>query len=470
MARTSLTASLLVLALSIASAGQKQQAPVGLPKAQAVAAPAAALQGPAQAAAVAAVQARVEAAAPALDKLAGAQAASVGAEEASGLAAALIDPTLSVRPGSDADPVAAPAPAPQPSGLAPASPAPSNTVRPVVGPLDKPESLGQRVDDRSRYTRLWVQHLWFYLVTNIVNKWPPYLRDWKALKASGVEPPVSSPRRFFAHMRVMGQTGEFYILGYVARDDQAVVDESMETFDKFFNGAGIGPRERDSFAAFLDRARNYNTEKRAISYFRKIVRDSMLKASTMKPETLAPYFDSLYAQDVAAKAADFQGGKAAEILGQFREIILDEMRREPAGANGRVLGALLIGSFASGAATPSSDFDVELVTEGGAGTRVHDFSVRVAKRWEKETGRHKSNPVTIHEAPLSPSRRLIRMVHDAPYLVLSPDADLTDKLSMKEGEPFAFAPRRDLTVKGLFERWFQYGAVYLTSLLSPKAK
>ncbi len=459
--------SLPSAALPELSAGLSIPAAPSLPAAPAIAVPEQAriYLSPAAAQAAAVAQGRFGSI---VEQLSAPKLAAMPAEQGKDLADRAIDGSAPRAGSSDAgDAVSAGGDAAQtPSGLSPSQPqtvAPALTV-PGVTKLERPSSLRQRLSDRINFQKLWAAHLWFYVVTNIRMKFPPYYAYWKKRVASGEIPPVSKPREFFSYMRVMGQTGEFFVLGFAARDDQAVVKEAGETFRKYFDAPEIKaqPGIYKAFDGFVERARNYNVERRAPSNFRKLVRDNMLKASTLPVAKLESFFDGLYRDQ--ARTSDFQHGGAAAILNRFQEIVDEELRKEPEGVRGRIRGVVLIGSFASGAATPTSDFDGELVTDYGSPVRVQGFIDRVLARWNAE-GRQKTNPVTFHEHPLPFSRRVIRMVHDCPYLVISPDPAVVSELAMRPGEAPAFRPSPKLTAKGRALRWLQYAAVYASTFL-----
>ena len=423
-----------------------------------------AVWAPAQAQAVAAE--RLAGYAKLIQNLDGAKLSELSGEQAKDLSNRFIDP-------SEDGPAASGGAAVPVEGAAGALPAlsahtasePSKARVPKTSPLEKPASLRQRLKERLFYSQLYAAHLYFYIVENIRMKWPPFYADWKKLKASGQRPPISRPRDFFSYMRVMGQTGSFYVLGFTARWDAPVVREAKDTFRKYFDAPGIGPRERAAFDAFLERARNYNSARRAPSNFRKLVRDTMLKAATMPVSQLADYFDSRYRDQ--AKTSDFQSSGAVETLKRFEQIVDEELRKEPKDAKDRVVGVVLIGSFATGSATPTSDFDGEPVTADGTAGRSNAFVARVLARWKAE-GRQATNPVTFHEHPLPFSRRVVRMVHDCPYLVLSPDPAVVSELAMRAGQGPVFWPSRELTRKGIALRWLQYAGVYASTFLPPK--
>lgn len=332
--------------------------------------------------------------------------------------------------------------------------------KPARAPAVRPS-----VKERSHYNRLWYENLYFYIVTNILNKWGDYQKQRQALIDKGFTPAVSQPRKFFAYMRVMGQTGEFCVPGFMPREDAAVVDEARETFEKYFDSPEMGEKERKAFEGFLGRALVYNAEKRAASKFRAMVRDTMLKASVQEPADVAQFFDGL---PTAAKTAEFQAGAADLILNRFKAVAMEEILKEPADAKDRITGLILIGSFAIGAATPTSDFDIEPLTADGGSGRVKEFSQRLIKRWADE-GRQKVNPITFHMFGYLNSRWELAKIHHEPYIILSPDPAIVDNLTLRPGEQ-RLTPSRTLSRRGKLYRWLQYVAVYGTSLTvkSPK--
>jgi hypothetical protein len=404
----------------------------------------------------------------ALAQLAPSNAANVSGEQASALAGRLLDPSLRFDGPGAGDPVAAPGSGSGAPALSKAAPGPAGSKAPGVArrngdggsprPAPRP-TLGERY----HYARLWVQNMWFYVYTNIKQKWGPYHAEWSALGERGITPPVSRPRLFFAHLRVMGQAGSFSVMGFNPLTDALAAAEGRQTFRDYFDAPEIGPRERAAFDAFVDRASRYNAEKRASTNFRKMVRDSMLKASVLPPAEVAPFFDGLYLNPEVGPA--FQHGQADAVLHRFQEIILEELKAEPAGAKGRILGVMLIGSFANGGATPKSDFDGELVTEGGSSARVAGFVRRVIARWTSE-GRQKANPVTFHMYPFSRSRWVVRKVHYTPYLVISPDAALAAELGMRDDEPLLPEPSRHPSALTSLKRHSHKLAVLLSSFVT----
>lgn len=336
----------------------------------------------------------------------------------------------------------------------PSAPAPS---RPSYG-------LRQTLADQFHHARLLAQNYYWYSVTHIINMWPSYLKRWEEARAKGAAN-VSRPREFFAYMRIAAISGRFYVLGSAPLEDDAVIAKFRETLLKWYDAPGaVGPKELAAFDAFTARAKTYNSERRAPSNMRKHVRDALIKGSTMEPSKLAAFFDSLLVEETARETADFQNkGAQKRILDAFKKEMLDTLAEEPEGARGRIRAAILLGSFATGSAGPKSDFDVELLSDGGSNARSAAFIKRLTDRWIA-TGRHAVNPVTVHDFPSTPTRGIIDLVHTGDYIVISLDPVLAAELQRQPGE---YAPTmiRTESLRGKVNRAVQYGVIIASTFI-----
>ncbi len=316
--------------------------------------------------------------------------------------------------------------------------------------------------DQFHYARLWVQNYHWYAVTHIVNMWPTYLKRWKEAKARGAAN-VSHPRAFFAHMRVAATSGRFYVLGAAPLEDDAVIAEFRKTLVKWYDAPGaVGPKELAAFDAFAARAKAYNSEHRALSNMRKHIRDALIKGSILGPAKLAPFFDSLLVEETVRETSDFQNkGAQKRILDAFKKELTSTLAEEPEGAKGRIRAAILLGSFATGSAGPKSDFDVELLTDGGSNVRSEAFIRRLTERWIA-TGHHARNPVAVHDFPYTPTRGVVDRVHTGDFIVISLDPELTAALQRKPGEYVPRMVRKD-SLRGKVGRAAQYGLIIVST-------
>jgi predicted nucleotidyltransferase len=359
--------------------------------------------------------------------------------------------------------------------LAPAEPAdlsPAASVRPrseagAAAPRRKPfqprSGILAGLTDHYRHARLLARHFYWYTVTHIKDLWPAYQRKLAALSARGEAPAVGSPRAFFTHMRVMGESGVFYVLGFSALNDREVLEESRMAFDRFFDGPGIGAAERLAFKGFLERVAVFNAAHRAHSNMKKQIRDALLAASVMPAGAVAPFFDSLAVRDKSAEIEAFQREGAAVVLAEYRRVVLETLAEEPDSPDA-VLAVVLMGSFARGAATPTSDLDTELIVPDGREGRAEAFNTRLVARWEA-LGRQRANPITPHEHPLDASRRLLSMVHvDGAYRVLSLDEGLAVALAPRAEDLPAGGRVRHRTLRGRLGRLLEYALVYAVTL------
>jgi len=318
--------------------------------------------------------------------------------------------------------------------------------------------LRQAIVDQYHHQRLLFQNYYWYSVTHIVNMWPSYKARWQEAREKGAAN-VSRPRAFFAGMRVAATSGRFYVLGSAPLEDDQVILGFRADLVKWLDAPGvIGPRELAAFDAFTARAKAYNSERRAPSNMRKHLRDAIIKASTMEPAKIAPFFESLLLEETARETADFQNkGAQKRILDAFTKVLHDTLAEEPQTEKGHVRAAILLGSFATGSAGPKSDFDVELLTDGGSSSRTPAFIKRLTDRWIA-TGHHARNPVTVHDFPSTPSRGVIDLVHTGDYILISLEPELMESLQRKPGE---YAPKmiRTDSLRGKVNRAVQYGVI-----------
>jgi hypothetical protein len=348
--------------------------------------------------------------------------------------------------------------APTASGLGRFSAAAERGPAGAPRPAAPAASWLQSLRDRKHHAVLLAQNYYWCFVTHILSVWPSYSKNWKDAAAKPA-PAVTDPRGFFIAMRLAGTSGRFYVLGAAPRDDAGAITEFRAAFARWFDGPGIGSREREALDRFMARALDYNAERRAPTNMRKNVREALLKASTMKAGDIAPYFDSLMKDEAARETWNFQNkGAQKRVLDAFRETLLGVLDREDASAPDRVVGAIVLGSFASGSAGPNSDFDVELVSLGGKSGRRDAFTDKLVAAW-KARGLHATNPVTVHAYPSPPSRGAVDRVHSGDYFVVSRDAELVAALSRAEGEAPKFSMVRVLTPRGRVNRAVQKGII-----------
>ncbi|MDD5657285.1 MAG: nucleotidyltransferase domain-containing protein [Elusimicrobia bacterium] len=339
-----------------------------------------------------------------------------------------------------------------------ADPAPSDSGRPYRIRTGAWEGL----KDRYRYSRLLGQNYHWYTVTHMRELWPSYRGRRLELIAQGEAPAVHKPRAFFAHMRSFGQSGIFYVLGFSALRDGLVLAESRRAYAKFFTGPALGPAQAEAFEGFLSRISGFNAEHRAHSNLRKHIRDALLAASVMPARAIASFFDSLTQTRDQGATEEFQRAEAPKVVAAFRGAVMRTLAEEPDSPD-RVLGVVLMGSFARGAATPTSDLDIELLAHDGRSANASGFSARLLERW-RAMGLQQRHPITPHRHPMHPSPKLMARVHSDSVLVFAEDEAIAAALTPAPGAPPSFSLVRDLTWRGRMGRWLHFGAVYAVTL------
>jgi hypothetical protein len=356
--------------------------------------------------------------------------------------------------GVTADPVvgreAAFAPA-----LRPASAQPSASI---FDPGPRTASLPDQFRDRMRYTQLLSRSFWWYMFTHVKDMWPSYKDRWAKASGEG-DVAVSRPRAFFSAMRVTGMSGRFYLLGGSALEDDLVIAEFRKAFDRFFDGPGVGARERAALEAFMQRAKGFNAEKRSHTNMYKNIRDPLIKASTMRSDRIADYFDGLILPEKEITTKEYQqGGQMDRTREAFLKVLRATLDEENPNDPHRVRAAIVLGSFASGSAGPGSDFDVEALVNDASNVNLAAFMKRLTDHWIA-AGYHKTNPVTVHDRASWPSWGLVNIVQTRHYIVVSPEPALAVRLSRQSFEDPAVVLERGYTARGRFNRVVQRGIV-----------
>ncbi|OGR94358.1 MAG: hypothetical protein A2V88_17130 [Elusimicrobia bacterium RBG_16_66_12] len=306
--------------------------------------------------------------------------------------------------------------------------------------------------------KLTSRSFFWYMYTHIKDMWPGYIGRWKKADAEGPVA-VSSPRAFFTAMRVTGMSGRFYALGGSALEDGLVIKEFREAFARYFDGPGVGAREMLALERFMARAKGFNAEKRAHANMYKNIRDPLIRASTMRPDQLEAYFDGLLPPEKEQAVRDFQqSGRMDRTREAFLDVLMKTLNEEDPNAHDRVRAAIVLGSFATGSAGPSSDFDVEALVNGASNRRLGDFSRRLTANWTAAGG-HAANPVTVHDNASWPSWGLVNIIQTRYYLVVSAEPALVARLSRQAFENPAVNLERGHTLRGSLNRAAQRALV-----------
>ena len=335
----------------------------------------------------------------------------------------------------------------------------------IFDPGPRTASLPDRVRDHARYHSLLVQSFWWYMYTHIGDMWPSYKSRWAKTRDEG-DVAVSRPRAFFSAMRVTGMSGRFYLLGGSALEDDLVIKAFRQAFDRYFDSPEIGERERAALESFMQRAKGFNAERRSHTNMYKNIRDPLIKASTMRPDQLTAYFDSLILPEKEMSTKEYQVSGQMErtkeaFLAVLRTTLDEENPKDPQ----RIRAAIVLGSFASGSAGPGSDFDVEALADGASNARRLSFLKRLTDRWDA-AGYHKTNPVSVHDRTSWPSWGLVNIVQTRHYIVVSPEPALVARLSRQAFEDPAVRLERADTFHGHVNRVVQRAIVAAATYMS----
>ncbi|TBR22637.1 hypothetical protein EPO15_07600, partial [bacterium] len=289
---------------------------------------------------------------------------------------------------------------------------------PVVIPA---QTLSRRAKDAYHYFRITGSSLYWYTFPRLIERWD----EVREGLARGQERAVDRIMGFFIAHRVMGSTGSYAPMGFRVAANRTVLIDAWRIYIRYFADK---PGSAEAFARLTARATQYNPNRRS-TQFRKVLFHALREAAVMPPEKVGPYFDSLLTDDKSAVLADYQARRQKEVLDLFdatvRRVILEMNAGRPRG--NRVVGAVLLGSFANGAAGPGSDLDVQTLTEDGRPTHNAEFLKRLKAAWKAEGD--PSHPVSGFEYALPLSKPLLQKVHREAYLVLSPYSEVVTAMS-----------------------------------------
>ncbi|TPW18433.1 MAG: hypothetical protein FD126_3446, partial [Elusimicrobia bacterium] len=282
-------------------------------------------------------------------------------------------------------------------------------------------TLRRRLADAAHYFKITGSSMWWYTFPRLVERWDEVARGLEG----GHPRAVRRIMGFFIAHRVLGSTGSYAPMGFRVAANRTVILDAWRIYIRYFRGdAGSA----EAFARLVARATVYNPNRRS-TQFRKVIFHALREAAVMSPDKVPAYFDSLLTEDKSAALAAYQAERQAAVLQLFddavKKVILELNAGLPQGK--RVVGAVLLGSFANGAAGPGSDLDVQALSEDGGTAYNAEFLSRLKKLWK--TSGDPTHPVSGFEYALPLSQPLLQKIHREAYLVLSPYPEVVAAMS-----------------------------------------
>jgi len=206
----------------------------------------------------------------------------------------------------------------------------------------------------------------------------------------------------------------------------------------------------------------------------RAIRESFSSRVTLKPqgnEIAVAYLDGPFSHlDNRWRFIDIPGGSevhffidyafASRMLSLVMGAVFDKAVRDtileinaglPRGQ--RIAGAILLGSFANGAAGPGSDLDVQTLAENGSPVHIERFVQRLRERWDEAGMSHHELGPYQYALPLS--RGLIRRLHREPYLLFTPYPEVRELMRYSPvGSARQWRPRRRGLTGRVFNRLY----------------
>jgi len=318
----------------------------------------------------------------------------------------------------------------------------SKPMAPALGPAVEPPGFFRT---HLHAFALWLHSTRHYFLGVGVENW----RENKAARAASPAvlagtAAVSDARGFFVDSRMMGMLGGPSIVGSRNGSDEYMKSEALALFDRYF--VSPGPETQKAFSDFVDRAIRYNPM-RSASNLRKQLRKGLQGASVIAPEEMRAHFDGLAQPEAIVVAAEFQRDEQERILAAFHRAVSEVVDEEDPSASDRVVGVVLLGSFATGSATPTSDFDLHVLTNNGGSRRVAEFVKRLERRWSADPD-SKSHPINGADFGFLPAREMLLNIHNDRFLIMSSDRRLERNLSPPASYASRARPDRPTALKG----------------------
>jgi len=309
--------------------------------------------------------------------------------------------------------------------------------------------------DRLAYSAIVASSVRWRLSTHLFRQWELYKQSRR--KTDGA-PSVKNAAAFYAEHLVMGSMGRMGPFGLRGAENGIVVQDAWYLFNKYFPPDAAVTA---SFADFVARAHRYNPNRR-ITQFRKMLFTGLEQAAALPVGRLSEFFDRLAAPEEAARLEEYQRTRQETDLGIFAKAVSDTVFELNAGLpqGQRIVGVVLMGSFANGAAGPESDLDAQAIAENGSSVHVKAFSKRLQQRWEDAgMSRHE---LGLFQYALPLSKGLVSRLHREAYLVFSPYPEVRELMQRSEAEDAAQAPSR---ARGFSGRAVNFLYVWLVSAI-----
>lgn len=256
------------------------------------------------------------------------------------------------------------------------------------------------------------------------------LQAWQQ-KARGRETAVKDLEGLLLAWRTKGYTGAMSPLGPRTASREVVEEEGLEIFDRYYPNQ---PMAREAFLRYVGRIEKVVPSSRR-SHFRKLVFQAFEETALLPPRQVANRLDAMLSNAAVKEIRRFRSERMPGVLADFRALVLPAILQEnahrPAGK--RILGVVLLGSFAVGLASPSSDMDLQLVTEDGSLGDARRFQQGLKERWAFEG---QTNPLSPFEYAVPPNQALLARMH-AGYLVFSPYEQVEQALAAPATEASA---------------------------------
>ncbi|HAH05588.1 MAG TPA: hypothetical protein DCM05_03535 [Elusimicrobia bacterium] len=317
---------------------------------------------------------------------------------------------------------------------------------PAPGPRSRLDRFVESLQAKLIYERFSWSSLWYYL-SHRPAKHHETLRRWEA-ETKGRSRAVQDLEGVMLAWRAKAYMGVHQPMGPWVADPATSRREALAIWDAYYPP---DPAARAAFLRYLDRVDQFAPKHRR-SFYRKHAFRVFEVTPTVEPERLVERLDALLGEEELRGIEVYRRERQPRVLEDFRRAALEAIDEVNAGLEPgrRVLGVLLLGSFAGGNAAPGSDLDYQVLTEDGGAAPVAQVIEAVDRRWAV-LGH--PEPPSPYQYALPPNRTLLHKMHREGYLLISPYEEATRALAPPDVQEMLRAPPAGLRGK-LYEYAF----------------
>ena len=313
--------------------------------------------------------------------------------------------------------VAAPAAGPE------AAPAGVEAAAPAAAPASEklwsggmPDSDAQRLLNKAHWETT------KFFLTSRVRLLRDFIEDQKA-KGADKELAVENLEAMWLDWRVLGYSGRVTTAGFEVADRESIRKQALKFFDRHW---GKDEASRAAFRRYMDRVDATVPLARPSNYRKHAFASPFDLAGLTRAEVPAK-LDSLLTGEHNVEIQRHRDERQDAVIASFKTAanasIIEANKTLPEGK--KIVGVILLGSYAIKQSTPKSDIDYQLLTQDGGLAAIKPFAEALDRNWKE----NKLDKIEAFQFTLPPSRAVVVESFQEGYQVISPDPAAVQALS-----------------------------------------